>query len=150
MPAGIELCVLSLTGTLLFVVDTPGLIAVAVMALSLGRGARSLAAAMRGLAVVLVLLVAFHGLLNSWWAGLDAALRIGALAALGFLLTLTTPLDALLAVPEAALRPLRLVGLRPERLALSFGLMNLVCSSGAVDGQAHHLTLARWQRRAAV
>src|SRR3954471_17011342 len=106
VPAGLKLAALSLAGALLFLLDSLPLTAgfaavVAVLVLSLGPSARRVAGSLAPLLLVLALILAFHALLGSWRTGLEAALRIGALAALGFLLTLTTSFDALLSVAEA-------------------------------------------------
>jgi biotin transport system permease protein len=127
LPAWIKLLVLSATGTILFAgnghvlatVATAVAVAVATLGAATWRTLRSL----RGLALVLGLILLFHGITDSWVIGLDAAARLGCLAVLGMLLTLSTPFGELLAVVEAALRPLRVFGLPTERAALAFGLM---------------------------
>jgi biotin transport system permease protein len=128
VPAWLKLAALSLAGSLLFLFDAPlptGLAALATALLyaSLGRGAWQRAAQLRGLAIVLVLIVAFHAFTDDWRIGLLAATRLATLAVLGLALTLTTRFDELLAVLEAVLSPLRLLGIRTERIALAFGLM---------------------------
>ena len=64
-----------------------------------------------------------NGALGAWRDGLAAALRLFALTAAGLALVMTTRFDDLLGAVTALLEPLRRVGLRPERLALGFGLM---------------------------
>lgn len=123
-PAWLKLAVLSAAGTLLFAFDglawLAAVFAAAALAYaSLRPGWRGL----RGLAVVLAMIVAFHVALGTGLAGLQAALRLAALALLGLAFSLTTRSDQVIAVAETLLAPTRRLGLRPDRLALAFALM---------------------------
>lgn len=128
VPAWIKLAILSATGTLLFAIDRPALtgaaaVAAAILCASLGPAAWRRQPHLRGLALALGLIVLFHAAVDSWQVGIEAALRLGALAVFGLALTLSTRFDDLLCVTEAALSPLQALGLRTERMALAFGLM---------------------------
>ena len=128
VPAWTKLAGLSMVGTALFLVDDPLILTAAALGvgllyLSLGQEAWSALRAFRGLLIALALIVLFHAITGSWQTGVATALRLGSLSALGMALTLTTRFDDLLAVAEAALRPLRIVELPTERMALAFGLM---------------------------
>jgi biotin transport system permease protein len=127
-PAWAKLAGLSIVGTLLFAVDDLAVLAAcfaAALALfaSLGREAWRGQAGLRGLAVVLALVLAFHIAMGTWLMGVQTALLFAALALLGLALTLTTRFTDLLAVVEAVLSPLRVFGLRTGRIALAFALM---------------------------
>jgi len=66
---------------------------------------------------------AFHAWMGQAWLGIASALRLLSASLLGAMLTLTTRFDALLAVFEALLWPLRRLGLRTQGLSLGLGLM---------------------------
>jgi len=128
VPAWIKLTALSVSGTALFVSDSLSVAAIAalgtaILGASLGPTAWSVLRTLRGLAVVLGLIVLFHVSADDWRFGLAAALRLATLTGLAVMLTLSTRFDDLLAVAETLLRPLHRLGVRTERLALSFGLM---------------------------
>ncbi len=128
VPASVKLVALSVAGTALFAfgslpVAAGTAAAAGAIVLLLGRSGWKALPRLRGLLAVLALIVVLHGAFGTWHAGMGAALRVLALTLLGLLLTLTTSFERLLTVAETALAPLRLVGLRPERIALGFGLM---------------------------
>jgi biotin transport system permease protein len=128
VPASVKLAALSALGTALFASDSLPLAAgtaafASLLVLSLGPTAWKELPGTRGLAVVLLLIVLLHGTVGTWQAGIAAAFRVLELTLLGMLLTLTTRFERLLGVAGVALGPFRIVGLRPERMALGFGLM---------------------------
>jgi biotin transport system permease protein len=98
-------------------------VAAATLYASLRAAAWRLLPTLRGFTLVLALVVLFHVFTDSWRIGIEAALRLGSLTLLGLMLTLSTRFDELLAVAETVLSPLRVLGLRTDRLALAFGLM---------------------------
>lgn len=60
---------------------------------------------------------------QGWHAAAGAALRLASLVMLGMLVTLTTPLSAMMDVVTLVMRPLERLGLvRAERVSLAFGL----------------------------
>lgn len=97
-------------------------IAVAVAAwsgLSLRRAART----MRGFLIMMAVVAAFQ----TWQRGIDVAVAVvaslGALFLMGLAFTATTAVDDLLTTIERLASHLRRVGVRPERIALSFALV---------------------------
>ena len=127
-PAGLKLLVLAGLGTALPSLDRPlplGIVLGLVLAAYASLGLRGLAQLrfLRPLLPLFALLFAFQG----WAAGLPAALvlleRMAALLLLAHLITLTTPLEAMLEALRPVLAPLRWFGLRPERLAFALALL---------------------------
>lgn len=98
--------------------------------------------------LVLVILLA-HALLGSWEAGVVAALRFGILVLLATLVSLTTRVADLLATVERGLAPLRRLGVRPAKvaltLALAIRLVPLVFEEARAVGEAQR---ARGRERA--
>lgn len=128
VPAWVKLALLSVCGTSLALVDRPlhlGIACAIVLLVfgSLGRPAWRRRGMLAGVAVAGGLIVAFHWMLGTPVFGVVSALRLMSAATLALMLTLTTRFEDLLAVLEAVLRPLRLLGVRTERVALALGLM---------------------------
>lgn len=128
LPAGAKLLGLAVLSLLTVVVrsaTTSGVIlGTAVLLLVLARARiATVARNLRGPLIVLGLLAAYQ----AWQRGPDHAFTVvGALAALILLatvLTVTTSIDELLDTLTRALRPLRRMGVDPERVALAFALM---------------------------
>lgn len=127
LPAGAKLALLALAGTGLMLVEAPlALAGSLVAALALYRLARlrlaDAAAALRPLAPVLAILLVLQGLLVSWEAGAALALRFATLILAAALVTLTTPVSAMVDAIARALRPLAPLGVAPERVALALAL----------------------------
>jgi biotin transport system permease protein len=128
LPAGLKLLLLAGLGTALPWLDHPlplavvlGLVLAAYA--SLGRRGLGPLAVLRPLLPLFALLLGFQ-----WWAaGLPAALvlleRMAALLLLAHLITLTTPLEAMLEALRPVLAPLRWFGLRPERIGFALALL---------------------------
>lgn len=98
-------------------------LALAVLAALVGRVAlRAVGRALRGLAVLVVVV----SLVQWWVSGLPRAvettLDLVALALAALVLTTTTPVNALLDAIVRWLGPLRRLGVDPERVALAFSL----------------------------
>lgn len=153
VPAGAKLSVLALAGL-------GGLVAaswctVAVLGVLLGAawaaarvGVRPLLAQLRPLRVVVP--VAFA--LQCWALGLAAAAlvasRLVLLVALASLVVLTTPASAVLAAVERAAHPLRVVGVRPERVALVLSLtLRSIPVVSDLAGRARDAARARGRER---
>lgn len=66
----------------------------------------------------LALIVVVQGFVGGWMSAMVVGLRILTLLALAGLVTLTTRADALIAVVESVLSPLRPLGVRPERVGM--------------------------------
>lgn len=88
-----------------------------------GAGLRTLFRAVR----VLVLLAAALAAYTAWQSGWERAVEVSsdllALVLLATVMTVTTPIDEVLDTITRGLRPLRRVGVDPERVALAFALM---------------------------
>jgi len=127
LPAGAKLAALALAGTGLMLVDAPLALAGAlVAALALYRVAglafADAVAALRPLAAVLAVLFLLQGLVVSWEAGAALALRFATLILAAALVTLTTPVSAMVEALARGLRPLAPLGVAPERVALALAL----------------------------
>jgi biotin transport system permease protein len=150
-PAGLKLAVLAVGLLVLGIVRTPATVVVAgVLTLAVGLatrlGARVLWAQVRPVLIVAVIV----GALQVWLTGpLQAAVVVGwlivAVLAAG-LVTVTTPLADILDAVVAVTRPLRLVGVDPERVALVLALA--VRSVPVVAGLARDVQEARLARGA--
>jgi biotin transport system permease protein len=127
LPAGAKLIALALAGTGLMLVHGPPALAGALAAaLALFPVARlplvEAWRALRPLLPVLALLVLVQGLLVSWEAGAAIGLRVSALILAAALVTLTTSVSAMVAAIAHGLRPLRPLGVAPERVAFALTL----------------------------
>lgn len=125
--AGAKLATLAATGTVLFLVPSLALslgavgLALALFAAS-GLGARSLGRSLKAALPIAILVGAFQAWFAGWHEAALFAARLVALLLLAALATATTrPSDIADAIARA-LRPLRLVGVDPERVALAFAL----------------------------
>jgi biotin transport system permease protein len=136
-PAGQKLLALAVTSVgLLPVSGLPmacaALLCALVLYVSLGKsGLRRLAQSLKTLAWLVAFIAGAQVLIASIQGSLGSPLlinvavtmmKLATLVLLAELVTITTPLQALLAAIEPLLRPLRLLGLSSERLALGIGL----------------------------
>jgi len=136
-PAGQKLLALALTSVgLLPVSGLPmacaALLCVVLLYSSLGKsGLRRLAQSLKTLAWLVAFIGGAQVLIASTQGSLGspllinvavAMMKLATLVLLAELVTITTPLQALLAAIEPLLRPLRLLGLSSEHLALGIGL----------------------------
>lgn len=127
VPAWIKLAALSVTGTMLVLLDTlPRLTAAASIVLllffSLGPSGWRLWRMLRGIVIVAALISGFHWFMGHPAVGVISALRLVAAPLLALMLTVTTRFEDLLSVLETILSPLRRVRVPVERIALSIGL----------------------------
>jgi biotin transport system permease protein len=128
LPSGAKLTGLALLGVAVVVARGPvaslALLAVAVAANLAGRvPLRSVLRSLRAVLVTTALVAAFQ-----WWQrGPDVALEVAAdllaLVLAAGAVTATTPADRLLDLLDRALRPLRVVGVRPDLVSLAVALM---------------------------
>jgi biotin transport system permease protein len=136
-PAGQKLLALALTSVgLLPVSGLPmacaALLCVVLLYSSLGMaGLRRLAQSLKTLAWLVAFIAGAQVLIASTQGSLSspllinvavAMMKLATLVLLAELVSITTPLQALLAAIEPLLRPLRLLGLSSQRLALGIGL----------------------------
>lgn len=128
MPVGPKLAVVAAWSIL--VVATRGPVvspALAVLAIAVamwsGLQLRRTLRTMRGFLILMVLVAAFQ----TWQRGADVAVTVVsslvALLLVGLAFTATTAVDDLLGTVERIASPVRLVGARPERVALAFALV---------------------------
>jgi biotin transport system permease protein len=87
-----------------------------------GVGLRALLALLRRTAPLLLFTLLSQALLLGWEPALINTARVTVAIGLASLLTLTTPLGELMTGVERGLRPLRRVGVDPERVALTLSL----------------------------
>lgn len=78
---------------------------------------------LRGLLIMLAIVSAFQVWQRGWEVAVSVSGDLLALFLVGLAFTATTPVDGVLNAVERGLRPLRPLGVRPERVALAFSLM---------------------------
>lgn len=127
LPAGVKL--LGMLVAAVATVAAPGwaasLVALAVAAALLawsGAGLRVTVKALRGIALVAVLLFAWQTWQHGWPRAVETVGDIVALVLLATVLTATTRVQDILDAITAGLRPLRRVGVDADRVALAFAL----------------------------
>ncbi len=153
VPAGAKLLALVATGIVVVVVRGPVSAVVAVgIALALaayaGLGMREAARTLRGLLVVIVLLGAFQAWQNGWPRAVESVGDLVALVVLATVVTVTTPVDAILDALTRALAPLRPLGVDPARVALTFSLaIRAIPTTIALAEQTRDAALARGLER---
>ena len=77
---------------------------------------------MRGLLIVVVLMAAYTIWQQGWERAVELTSDLVALVLLATVLTATTPVDEVLDAVTRLVRPLRRVGIDPERVGLAFAL----------------------------
>ena len=88
-----------------------------------GFGWRVIIAQIRPMAWLLAIFFAVQLWLNDWQAGLLVISRIAAIVMFASLITLTTKTSDMLASLERALRPLKPLGLNPEKVSLAISMV---------------------------
>jgi biotin transport system permease protein len=126
-PAGLKLSLLVLVGAATFMVDSLHTLGAAVLAVLLlyvlaGLGPRVVWRQLRSLVWLVAAFGVFHALLNGWPAALLVVGTILVLVLLAGLVSTTTRTTALVDAIVRALRPLRGVGVDPERIGLLLAL----------------------------
>lgn len=127
MPAGWKLLALALAGTGLFLISTlPLLLALlagaALLYPAAGLSLKAGWAQLRPAFWILLAIFLAQGLLNSWALAVFVVARFAALLMLAGLLTLTTPVSAMIAAMEHGFRPLRHIGASPAKISLALAL----------------------------
>lgn len=153
LPAGAKLLALLAGGVVVLVLRGPvsGLVALTVAAALVGwsgTGLRVLLRALRGILVVAALLAAYQAWQHGWPRAVESVTDLVALVLLATVLTVTTPIDEVLDAVTAALRPLRRLGVDPERVALAFSLMiRAIPTTIDLADQARDAAVARGLQR---
>lgn len=124
---GVKMLVLALSALVLIAVnDWRVLAAVLAAVLSLFAmahlPAREVAAQLRPVLFLALFFFAIHALLVSWQSGLVTVLRFTILVSLAVVITLTTRVSDMVDALEAALRPLRFIGVSPAKISLMISL----------------------------
>jgi biotin transport system permease protein len=127
LPAGLKLAGLVLAGAGSVLVDRPWQVAAALVLVALGYltarvPLRLLLAQVRPLLWVLLLVGAFHLLVNGWQRAVVVPGVILALVLLAGLVTLTSRTSELVDALVAVLAPLRRLGIDPQRIGLLLAL----------------------------
>ena len=128
LPAGGKLLLLAALAVLLFVLPTltaagAALLGVLVVGLVVARlPVAVLARQARAVAWWLVLLLVVHALTTDLLTGVHMAVRLLTLVLAAAVVTATTRVSEMVAVVERVCAPLRLVGVRPERVGLTIAL----------------------------
>ncbi len=152
-PAGAKLLALLLAAVLVVVLRGPlsAMLAVGTalaLAAYAGLGLRESARTLRGLLLVIVLLGAFQAWQNGWPRAVESVGDLVALVVLATVVTLTTPVDAILDALTRALSPLRRVGVDPARVALTFSLaIRAIPTTIAIAEETRDAALARGLER---
>lgn len=127
-PAGAKLVAMIAFGIGVVVLRGPWLPLAAVgVALALATHARikpiTLLRSLRPVLILIAILAAFQWWQRGWPVALEVAATTVALVIAATVVTATTPTDAMLDAIARGLRPLRRLGVNPDKVALSFSLM---------------------------
>ncbi len=90
---------------------------------SLGPDALKRLAQLRPIAVLLVVILLLHGLMGDWQTGVVTVLRLLTMILLADAVSMTTTMQDMMAALMPVLRPLKLFGLEPKKLALAVSLV---------------------------
>lgn len=123
-----KLLCIALGGTLLFLLEHIAALAVAallcaLLLASLGAATRPVRGVLRGVLLAAALVAVFHAATGDATLGAITALRLASASMLGAMLTVSTRSADIVQALQKLLAPLRLLGLRPDRLSLQLGLM---------------------------
>ena len=148
-PAGMKLALLAaMSLSVLPVSDwrwlAMGCVALTAVYLSFGGVGWCRLVALRGVLLLIVTLGVFQTILMTWQAGLLAVGRIVFMVLLADLVSMTTPLQAMLRVMLGVLKPLGIFGVNTKRLALAVALMIRLISILFAQWQAQQ---SAWEAR---
>ena len=155
-PAGMKLALLAAMSLLVLPISDWRWLAIgcwALMAvyLSFGDVGRHRVVALRGVLLLIAILGVFQAMLMTWQAGFLYALRIVFMVLLADLVSMTTPMQAMLRIMMGILKPLQIFGINTERLALAVALMIRLISILFAQWRAQHSAwAARSPRRRSV
>ena len=149
LPAGIKLVLLAATGVALTVLNLwwePVAVLGVVLACYLLAGfpVRTLAAQLRSMSWVLLAISVFQLVVSGWQSMVDVIVTLAAMVLAAGLVSLTTGMEALTEVLLRILRPFRLFGVAPERMALLISLS--VRSVSVIAGLAQEVRDAQRAR----
>lgn len=153
LPAGAKLLGLFAVGTALVLSRgwASGVIALACATLVLASSGAALGVtlrALRGLAILTVMLGAFHVWQNGWPRAIEVVGELFALVLLATAMTATTPVDEILDAVTRSLGPLRRFGVDPDQVALAFSLMlRAIPTTLAVAEETRDAAVARGLQR---
>lgn len=124
---GVKMLALALSALALIAVDdwrvlTAVLAAVLCLFAVARLPAREVVAQLRPVLFLALFFFAVHALLVSWQSGLVTVLRFTILVSLAVVITLTTRVSDMVDALEAALRPLRFIGVNPAKISLMISL----------------------------
>lgn len=127
LPVGVKVSALAvLSVSIVAVRSVPWSLACLALTLLIALVARVPLPALWRAARAVLLIAVIAGAFQWWWYGVDKAVEtfvdLVSLALAAVSLTATTPVNAMLDALSQWARPLRLVGLRPDRVALTFAL----------------------------
>jgi len=128
LPAGFKLLAVAIAGLILFQVTSlfvyVACLAVVLIAYaSLGRRGLEQLKLLRGLAVLLLLLLALHGVSGTLFEGIVIVLRLVVMILAANFVSITTRMDDMLAAVQPLFRPLEFLGLSPRKPALGVTLV---------------------------
>lgn len=153
LPAGVKLLGLVLLGLVVVLVRGP-VSAVVALVVAVGLGAyagltaREGLRTLRGLLLVAVLLGGFQAWNNGWARAVESVGDLLALVVLATVVTLTTPVDEVLDALVTALRPLRRLGVDPDRVALTISLaLRAIPTTVAIAEETRDAAVARGLER---
>lgn len=126
--AGLKLLLLAIGGTLLFLTNSPLLLAGAglvclILWLSLGQATQIARRLMCSVIIAALLVAGFHSFMSNYELAAVSALRLICASTLGIALTITTRPSDLVEVLEWLLSPLAKLGIPVERVAMQIALM---------------------------
>ncbi|MCX5496882.1 energy-coupling factor transporter transmembrane protein EcfT [Kaistia dalseonensis] len=127
LPAGAKLAGLLVVSLALFLIPSTALALLSVpvafaVYLSTGAPFRRLIAELRGPAVLLLIIFAFHAIFGSIADGVLTVARFATLILLASAITHATPISEMAALVEWLLSPLRPLGVNPEKVGLAIAL----------------------------
>lgn len=128
VPAALKLALMAVLGTLLFMLQSPVVMAFcgaacAALWLSLGPATRAARKLIISVLVAALLVAAFHVWMGNYALATVSALRLACASTLGVALTVSTAPSQLLQVLEGCLSPLAKVGFPAQLFALQMALM---------------------------
>lgn len=145
-PAGLKLLAMLVLGTAAFFITDLRVLGAGLAAVVLAYAVARVPVAaawklLRGVLVMLVLVVLIQGLLGDWPTAAQVGVRLLLVIGLANLITLTTTQTAIIDTVERIASPLRVFGVRPDRIglliALVFRFIPVIATEAARVREAH-------------